>query len=445
VNQSEPATVSPEQASATMRSKPYLVLLVLVAVIGVVVSLGAWCFLELVHQIQQEVFTHIPHALGYAGGAPRWWPLIVLPIGALITAVAIVKLPGDGGHIPAEGLATGGKPPTIELPGVLLAAIATIGLGLVLGPEAPLIALGSGLAAISLKLVRRNPEVQVLTIVAAAGTFAALSFVFSSPLIAAVILIEAAGIGGARLQLVLVPGLLAAGIGSLVSLGMGSFTGLSSSAYALSALPLAPFGHPHLGNFGWTIALSLAIAAGAQVIMRGGLATYRTVSPRPMLLLPLAGLIIAGLAAAFSQITGHGIEEVLFSGQDQIPGFVAAASSYSVGALILVIVCKGIAYGLSLGSYRGGPTFPVLFLGTAAGLLASRLPGFPLSAAVAVGMAAGMVAVLKLPLTAVVTATVLAEKAGAGVEPLIIVGVVISYITTLALSDRQAPAARARE
>jgi H+/Cl- antiporter ClcA len=445
VNDSEPAPVSPEQASATMHSRPYLVLLALVAVIGVAVSLAAWCFLELTHQIQQELYTHIPHALGYAGGAPRWWPFIVLPIGALITAVAIVRLPGHGGHIPAEGLATGGKPPTIELPGVLLAALATIGFGLVLGPEAPLIALGGGLAAISLKLVRRDPEPQASALVAAAGTFAALSFVFSSPLIAAVILIEAAGIGGARLRLVLIPGMLAAGIGSLVSLGMGSFTGLSTSAYALSALPLAPFGHPHIANFGWTIALSLAIAAGAHVIMRGGLTTYRTVSSRPMLLLPLVGLIIAGLAAGFSAITGKGIDEVLFSGQDQLPGFVSAAGSYSLGALALLVVCKGIAYGLSLGSFRGGPTFPILFLGTVAGVMASRLPGFPLSVAIAVGMAAGMVAVLKLPLTAVVTATVLTEKAGSGVEPLIIVGVVVSYITVLALTDRQTSTARVRE
>ena len=34
----------------------------------------------------------------------------------------------------------------VELPSILLAALATLGLGLVLGPEAPLIALGLGLA-----------------------------------------------------------------------------------------------------------------------------------------------------------------------------------------------------------------------------------------------------------------------------------------------------------
>jgi H+/Cl- antiporter ClcA len=431
-----PAPITSEQASATMRSRPFMVLLVLVAVIGVVVSLASWCFLELVHQIQQEVFTHLPHALGYSS-APRWWPLPVLPIAALITALAIVRLPGRGGHIPSEGLATGGPPPTgVELPGILLAAFATIGLGLVLGPEAPLIALGSGIGAISIRRARKDAQPQIVTLVAAAGSFAAVSFVFSSPLIAAVILIEAAGIGGPRLPLILVPGLLAAGIGSLVSLGMGSFTGLSSSAYALGALPLPPFGHPGPDNFAWTIALAIAIAAGVHLIVRGGRETHRAVSPKPILLLPIVGLVIAVLAVVFSEITGKGTEEVLFSGQDQLPGLVSNAGAYSVGALLLLVALKGVAYSVSLGSFRGGPTFPALFIGAAAGIAASHLPGFPITAAVAVGMAAGVVAVLRLPLTAVVIGTVLTAKSGAGAEPLIIVGTVVAYVVTLGLSSR---------
>jgi hypothetical protein len=70
--------------------------------------------------------------------------------------------------------------------------------------------------------------------------------------------------------------------------------------------------------------------------------------------------------------------------------------------------------------------------------MASRLPGFSLSPAVAVGMAAGVVSVLRLPLSAVVISTLLTAKAGAGDEPLIIVGVVVAFITTLALSARGA-------
>ena len=99
---------------------------------------------------------------------------------------------------------------------MLLAALASIGLGLVLGPEGPLIALGTGLAFLAVQLSRRSVPDQAGMVLAAAGSFAALSTVFGSPVVGAVIIIEAAGLGGATLPVVLLPGLLAAGVGSLV-------------------------------------------------------------------------------------------------------------------------------------------------------------------------------------------------------------------------------------
>jgi H+/Cl- antiporter ClcA len=101
----------------------------------------------------------------------------------------------------------------------------------------------------------------------------------------------------------------------------------------------------------------------------------------------------------------------------------------------LLIVCKGLAYSLSLGSFRGGPTFPAMFLGAAGGVMASHLAGFPESAGVAVGLGATVACVLRLPLTGVVVATLLCTHgAGIGVEPLVIVGVVVAYVTTVLLS-----------
>ena len=414
-----------------------LVLLVLAAIVGLIVSLAAWCFLELVYQTQQELFTHLPHALGYSSGPPMWWYFPVSAVGALITALAIAKLPGDGGHIPAKGLQVGGLPVPITLPGVVLAGLATIGFGLVLGPEAPLIALGGGLGALAIKSARKDAPDQVVTVLAAAGSFAAVSFVFSSPLIAAVLLIEAAGIGGAQLPLILLPGLLAAGIGSLISLGIGGFTGLSTKAYALGALPLPTFDHLHAANFGWAIALGAAVAVGCHVLRRGGMHAHKIVSPRPFILLPVVGLIIAGLAVAFHQITGHSVNNILFSGQDQLPILSSQAAGFSLGALTLILVLKGIAYGLSLGSLRGGPTFPAMFLGATAGILASHLPGFPITAAVAVGMSAGVTAILGLPLSAVVIATVLTAHSGDATGPLAIVAAVVAYIVNLVLPPHE--------
>jgi len=427
-------------ANATLLSGAYLVLLVIAAVVGVIVSLAAWCFLELVYQIQREVFHHLPSALGYAHGPPLWWSLPVLAIAGLIVAPAIAFLPGAGGHIPAEGLKVGGGlTQPVTLPGIILAGLASIGLGTVVGPEAPLIALGAGLAVATVGLARRPVPDQTLMVVAAAGSFAALSLIFNSPIIAAIILIEATGLGGAKLPIVLLPGLIAAGIGGLVSIGMGSFTGLSTSAYSLGALPLSNFARPDLGQFALTIALALAVALVAYLVMQGGLATYRIVKPRLLVTLPATGLLVSGLAIAFSQITGKGVEQVLFSGQEQLPHLVSSAQTWSLSALALLVVCKGLAYGLSLGSFRGGPTFPAMFLGVAGGIMLSRLGDFPMTAGVAVGIGVGVASILRLPLSAIVIATLLTAKAGAGADPLIIVGVAVAYLSSLALSRHRAP------
>jgi H+/Cl- antiporter ClcA len=437
----DPPEITADQAQALMASKPFVALLVLVSVVGVVVSFVTWGFLELIHQVTQELYTHLPNALGYHNGPPVWWPLPVLAIAGVIVALAITRLPGNGGHIPAQGL-SGGKPVTpVELPGVLLAGLVAISFGIVLGPEGPLLALGPALAVLIVALVRRDAPPSVLQIVGAAGAFAAVSFLFVSPLIAAVLMIEVTGIGGARARLVVVPGILAAGIGSLLAIGLGSWTGLNRSAIALGPIQDLPaFSHPTVGQFGWTIALAIVIGVVTHVIMRGGLATLKLAGPRPLIVLPIVGLCVAGLAIGFSQAENHSINWVLFSGESSLPSLVAQAGTWSSFALVLLLVCKGIAYSMSLGSFRGGPTFPAIFLGAAGGLLASRLPGFGVTPAVAVGMGAAMVAVLRLPLSAVVLATVLTSTAGSGQEPLIIVAVVVAYLVTLLLT-RAAPAA----
>jgi H+/Cl- antiporter ClcA len=437
--------VSPEQVEATLQSRGFIVLMLVAAIAGVVVSLAAWCFLELVNQIQRGVYVHLPSDLGYHGGPPLWWSLPVLALAGLITAFAIERLPGEGGHIPADGLSTGGGPTAPNaLPGVLLAALATIGLGIVLGPEAPLIALGSGLGFLTIRLARRDAPPQAVTVLAASGSFAAASFLFQSPVIAAVIMIEVIGLGGPRLTLVLLPGLLAAGIGSLVSLGMGSWTGLSTSAYALGPVEgLAKFPRPDIADFGWTLALALAVALVCVLMVRVGRRTERVVVVRRAVLLPAIGLIVAGLAIAFQQITGKPFQEVLFSGQASLPALIGKAGTWSIGALALLIVCKGIAYALSLGSYRGGPTFPALFLGAVAGLMAGQLPGYSISPAVAVGMAAAVAAVLRLPLSAIVIAGLLTTGSGSGSEPLIIVGTIVAYMVSRLLLTPPASAATA--
>lgn len=419
---------SPVDPGALLRSRSYVALLVLAVIIGVPISVAAYFFLALVSKLQVWIFTNLPSALGF-DSEPTWWPIPPLVLAGLLVGLTIRYLPGTGGNSPADGFRTGeGPPPTIELPGILLAAAASLSLGVVLGPEAPLIALGGGLGALAMRLVKRDAPARTQAVVAAAGSFAAISTVLGSPLTGAFLLMEASGLGGAMMEVVLVPGLLAAGIGSLIFVGLDKLTGLGTFSLAVPGLPQV--GSPTIATFAWAIVIGLAAVPLGSAIRWVGLVVRAQVERRLLLLTTGAGLAIAGLAIAYAAATGKSSSEVLFSGQSDLGQFIAQSSSYSVGALILLIACKGLAYGLSLSSFRGGPTFPALFLGAAGGALLSRLPGLPLLDGVAMGIGAFTVVMLRLPLTSVLLATLLLASDGLAVMPLVIVAVVVAYVAS---------------
>ena len=148
-----------------------------------------------------------------------------------------------------------------------------------------------------------------------------------------------------------------------------------------------------------------------------------------MLVLPLAGVAVAVLAIIYAEATGKGTSEVLSPGRTR-----SDRSSRTLPAtrwvLLLLLVCKGLAYGVSLGSFRGGPIFPAMFLGAAGGIALSHLPGLPLVPAVAMGIGAMAVVMLSLRLTSVLLATLLLASDGLAVLPLVIVAVVVAYVAS---------------
>ena len=322
----------------------------------------------------------------------------------------------------------------------MLAALATLGLGLVLGPEAPLIAFGSGLAILAVRLVKKDTPDQAMAVLAASAAFAAIATIFGSPVIGAVLIIEAAGLGGAMLPLILLPGLMSAGIGSVVFIGMGHWTGLSSSAYSLGPLPLPAFSDLTAADFGWAIVLAFAAALATLAIIDGARRSAAVVARLPWLLLPAAALAVGGLAIGFAQITHQPADVVLFSGQDAFTSLIKQGTAVSLSTLAFLLLFKGLAWSISLGNFRGGPTFPALFIGAAGGLLAAHLPGFSETPAVAVLMAAAAVSILELPLSATIITLLLTSKAGIATGPLIIVAVVVAYLTTKTLSRTRAAA-----
>jgi H+/Cl- antiporter ClcA len=422
---------------ALLRSRRYVGLLVLAAILGVPISAVAYGFLALVGGLQEWLFTDLPRALGF-GGAPPWWPLPLLTLAGVLVGLTIRYLPGRGGHSPADGFKAGGVPSPIELPGIALAALATLSLGAVLGPEGPLIALGAGLAGSAVRLARRPVPAQATAVVASAGSFAAVSTLLGSPLLGAFLLMEASGLGGPTLGLVLVPGLVAAGVGSLIFIGLDAWTGLGTFSLALPDVP--PFAQPDLAQFGWALVIGLVAAVVGTGIRRLALALRPHVERRLLLATPLVGLAVGALAVIYAQASGHNVTDVLFSGQDAMAPLISQGAGYSLGALLLLVACKGLAYGASLASFRGGPVFPAMFLGAAGGIALSQLPGLPMVAGVAMGIGAMCVVMLRLPLTSVLLATLLLAADGLAVMPLVIVAVAVAYVASARLTPMPSPA-----
>jgi H+/Cl- antiporter ClcA len=413
---------------AVVRSKSYIGALVLAAILGAPISAVAYGFLALVGEVQQFIFVELPGGM-FNGSAPAWWPVPWLLLCGLLTALTIRFLPGNGGHSPAFGFTTGGGPPSgRELIGVAIAALTTLSLGAVLGPEAPLIAIGGGLAALTVRLVKQDAPPMAVTMMASAGSFAAISTLLGSPVLGAFLIMEIAGIGGMTLSLVAVPGLLASGIGALVFVGLDNWTGLGTFSLVLPSVPATM--PPTLASLAWALVLGVVCALFGWVIRKSALSLRPIVHLNRVLVTSALGLLIGLTAMAYQLLTGRSFTQVLFSGENGLPDLVGHAADYSLVVLVVLIVCKAITYVLSLSAFRGGPVFPALFIGGALGIAAGGLPGLDLAAAIGIGIGAMSAAMLRLPLTSTLLAVLLMGADGVAVTPQIVVAVVVAFVAT---------------
>jgi H+/Cl- antiporter ClcA len=429
---------------ALLRNRDYLRLLILVSVLGVPIAAVAYWFLYLVSDLQKWLYNpdYLLKSLGFHG-EPTWWPLPLLGLAGVLVGLTIRYLPGRGGHSPADGFQMAGPPSPLQLPGVALAAVAGLALGAVIGPEAPLIAVGGGLAVAAGRALKRDAPPQSIQVIGAAGSFSAIATLFGSPLSAAFLLMEASGLGGPMLGLVLVPGLLAAGIGSLIFVGFDAWTGHGLVSLTIPNLPAV--GPPDGAEIGWAVAIGAAATVVGAGIRWLGLFLKPLVERRITLLAPVVGLAVGGLAIAYAEGSGKPSSDVLFSGQSALPVFLTNSARYSVGALMLLMVCKGLAYGLSLSGFRGGPTFPAMFVGAVGGVAVSHLPGLPAVAGAGMGIGAMTCAILGLPLTSVLITTILLGSDGVKVMPVVIVAVVVTYVGRAYLSPEPRAATPAVE
>ncbi|HEX5197931.1 MAG TPA: hypothetical protein VFW26_12080, partial [Gaiellales bacterium] len=79
MSSSTPTGAPPPDPAELLRSRSYVLVLVLGAIIGVPVAAVAYFYLKLVAESQTWVFTTLPGDLGFSG-EPALWPLLPLTV-----------------------------------------------------------------------------------------------------------------------------------------------------------------------------------------------------------------------------------------------------------------------------------------------------------------------------------------------------------------------------
>jgi H+/Cl- antiporter ClcA len=406
----------------------YLRLVAIAALIGVPAALLAAMLLSAVHIVERWLWDDLPAALGMS--APPWFLIVGLPVlGALIVLAARRLLPGDGGHSPMLGISSA-PTPVRYVPGVVLAALGSLPFGAVLGPEMPVIALGTAVGVLANRYARLDGrEAAVLS---GAGAFSAISALFGGPLVAGTLLIEGGLRAGAALIPALLPGLVAAAVGYLIFVGVGHWEGLGTPGLVVPSLP------PYQGELVSDLLVAIAVGIVAVLLMAGvrGLAGrvegLQGAIGMPLLLIG-GGVAVGGLALLATTL-GAEADDVLFSGQASIPVVVGASS---MSLVLVLLVAKALAYGISLGcGYRGGPIFPAVFLGVALASVATVAIGTSPTLAVSVGAAAGMAAQTRLLFSPLLLAVLLVGPNGADTIPAAVLAATAAWLTAAMLPGR---------
>ena len=406
------------------RPGPYIKLLALVVVLGLLSALVTFVFMLLVHQGTHLVWEQAALALGLDA---RLFTVLICTIGGLLVGL-LVKLFGDHNAIFAELMREFGKTGRFNYrhaPGIVVTAFVSLIAGASLGPEAPLADACGGMG--TLMADRLKLDEQETRTMGYSGVSGMLAAFITSPFGGALLGLESAQGGTSGLATyfwVLFPSLLASAVATVV------FVLLSGTFF--ETLYKFPAYAPRLADLVYAAPLGLIGGAVGLLFMLSLSRLQRLFQPMKahVVLRGLLGGLGMGLIGALLPLT-------LFSGEEQTADLITHAAEIGVLMLIALAIAKLFATSLLLATgWKGGYIFPIMFASVALGLAVSLLlPGIPVAVAVAATMAGALVAALKAPLFAALFTTVLVQKETA---PVIAVAVVVSALLAALLAMRAA-------
>src|SRR5512139_2755929 len=395
---------------------PYVKLLALVVLLGLISALITFAFMALVHQGTGLIWEQAALALGMD---PRLFTILVCTIGGLLVGL-LVKFFGDHSGIFAEVMREFGRTGRFDYrsaPGIVITALVSLIAGASLGPEAPLADACGGMGTLmSDKLKLNEQETRTMGYSGVSGMLAAF---ITSPFGGALLGLESAqgGTGGlATYFWVLFPSLLASAVATVV------FVLLSGSFF--ETLYKFPAYVPRLEDLLYAAPLGLIGGAVGLLFMFSLRRLQQLFQPMKthVVVRGLLGGLGMGLIGALLPLT-------LFSGEAETADLILHAAEIGVLMLIVLGLAKLLATSLLLATgWKGGYIFPIMFAGVALGMAVNLVfPQIPIAVTVAATMAGALVAAMKAPLFAALFTTVLVQK-----EPAAVIAVAVVASALLA-------------
>jgi H+/Cl- antiporter ClcA len=407
---------------------PYVRLLALVAVLGLMSALVTFVFMALVNGATVLVWEQAARALSMDA---RVFTVLVCAIGGLLVGL-LVKVFGDHNAIFADMMLEFGKTGRFNYrhaPGIVVTALVSLVAGASLGPEAPMGDACGGLgtwAADRLKLNDRETRTLGFS-----GVSSMLASFITSPFSGALLGLESSQGGpGALLTYfwMLFPSLLASAVATVV------FVLLSGRFF--DTLYEFPAYSPRVVDLLFAVPLSLIGGAVGLVFMVSLRRLQQFFQPMK------AHVVLRGLLGGLAMgIIGALLPLTLFSGEEQTADLIAHAAEIGVVMLIVLGLVKLLATSLLLATgWKGGYIFPIMFAGVALGLAVNQVfPSIPVAVTVAATMAGALVASMKAPLFAALFTSVLVDKeTGAVIAVAVVVSALLAALVALRAARRAA-------
>lgn len=379
-------------------ARAFLQWLVTGALVGVVCGVASAVFLWLL-----EVATGIRNH--------HLWLVYLLPVSGLVIGFLYDRWgrPIRGGNNLIIDTVHEDSPqlPVRMAPMVLLGTVLTHLFGGSAGREGTAVQMGASLADVVSHRFRLNAEVRRELL--AAGIAGGFGSVFGTPIAGTLFGLEVVCVGRMEYH-ALLPALVAAVVGDLVTRGLGIIHTVYPHPGVLSLGPLV------LGKWiAFGVAVALVSAAFVEIVHLFKKYLEKLV-PRLPLRMMLGGAVVVSLwrLIGTSDYLGLGVPMIVRAFTDPIPSYAFAAK------LLFTAVTLGAGY-------LGGEVTPLFFVGATLGAVLGRLLGLPIELTAGVGLAAVFGAAANTPIALSIMAV---ELLGGAVLPHVAIVTVVAYLLT---------------